>query len=203
MKILSHRGYWKEASEKNTPLAFHRSFDMGFGTETDVRDRLGELVISHDPATMASRSLDSFIDIVSGRNLPLAMNVKADGLAVGLADAFNRRALDWFVFDMSIPDMKMQLKAGNPVFARMSEVEQAPAWLDQIQGIWLDAFSQVWYNAATIIDLLARGLRVCVVSAELHGRAHGELWSALRDLKDQDRLMICTDLPEECQRFFG
>ncbi|HDR8988594.1 TPA: hypothetical protein QDA93_001174 [Burkholderia vietnamiensis] len=141
--------------------------------------------------------------MVAGRSLPLAMNVKADGLAVGLADAFNRRALDWFVFDMSIPDMKMQLKAGNPVFARMSEVEQAPAWLDQIQGIWLDAFSHVWYNAATISDLLARGLRVCVVSAELHGRAHGELWSALRDLQDRDRLMICTDLPEECRRFFG
>lgn len=203
MKILSHRGYWKEAYEKNTSPAFHRSFDLGFGTETDVRDCLSDLVISHDPATSASPSLESFLDIVAGRNLPLAMNVKADGLATALAKSFNGRGLDWFVFDMSIPDMKMQLRVGNPVFARMSEVEQAPVWLDQVQGIWLDAFSHVWYNAATIRDLLARGLRVCVVSAELHGRPHGDLWSALRELKNEDRLMICTDIPEECQQFFG
>ena len=48
MIVLSHRGYWKTAVEKNTPTAFKRSFELGFGTETDVRDRNGELVISHD-----------------------------------------------------------------------------------------------------------------------------------------------------------
>lgn len=202
MKVLSHRGYWKEPTEKNTPLAFHRSFDLGFGTETDVRDRLGELVISHDPATAESISLSAFLDIVTGRDLPLAMNVKADGLAPALAEAFDRKGLDWFVFDMSLPDTKMQIKAGNPVFARMSEVERTPAWLDQVKGVWLDAFSHTWYNAATIRELLSRGLRVCIVSAELHGREHGELWSALKSVSGLDNLMICTDLPEECQRFF-
>ena len=39
MMILSHRGYWKE---KNLPIAFERSFSLGFGTETDYK---GELVI--------------------------------------------------------------------------------------------------------------------------------------------------------------
>jgi glycerophosphoryl diester phosphodiesterase len=202
MRVLSHRGYWKAAPEKNTPLAFHRSFDLGFGTETDVRDRLGELVISHDPATAESLALDTFIEIIAGRALPLAINVKADGLANGLRDTFGGKGLDWFVFDMSVPDMKMQLKAGNPVFARMSEVEREPAWMDQVQGVWLDAFSDVWYNTATIEDLLARELRVCVVSAELHGREHAGLWSELRGLRDQENLMICTDLPEDCQKFF-
>ena len=48
MKILSHRGYWKTAEEKNTATAMHRSFSLGFGTETDVRDYNGKLVISHD-----------------------------------------------------------------------------------------------------------------------------------------------------------
>ncbi|KVH43882.1 hypothetical protein [Burkholderia diffusa] len=202
MKVLSHRGYWKETAEKNTPCAFHRSFDLGFGTETDVRDRLGDLVISHDPATAESIQLSAFLDIVGRRDLPLAMNVKADGLASGLAKAFEGKGLDWFVFDMSVPDTRMQIKAGNPVFVRMSEVESTPAWLDQANGVWLDAFSHIWYSAATIRDLLARDLRVCVVSAELHGREHGELWSALKNMSDLDDLMICTDLPEECRQFF-
>ena len=58
------------------------------------------------------------------RDLPQAINVKADGLAEPLKRAFHGKAIDWFVFDMSIPDMKVHIKAGNPVFARMSEVEQ-------------------------------------------------------------------------------
>lgn len=50
MIVLSHRGYWKNSLEKNKFVAFERSFSMGFGTETDIRDFNGELVISHDIA---------------------------------------------------------------------------------------------------------------------------------------------------------
>ena len=47
MVILSHRGYWKDA-RKNSVDAFKASFVREFGTETDIRDYNGELVISHD-----------------------------------------------------------------------------------------------------------------------------------------------------------
>ena len=50
MIILSHRGYWKDVNEKNQQVSFERSFSLGFGTETDIRDYKGELVISHDIA---------------------------------------------------------------------------------------------------------------------------------------------------------
>ena len=46
MIILSHRGFWKTKDEKNTITSFKRSFDCGFGTETDLRDHDGEIVIS-------------------------------------------------------------------------------------------------------------------------------------------------------------
>lgn len=203
MKILSHRGYWLEKNEKNAAEAFTRSFDLGFGTETDVRDRLGELVISHDPASSSSMTVDCYLSLLGARDLPQAINVKADGLAEPLKQVFHGKALDWFVFDMSVPDMKMHIKAGNPVFARMSEVEQNPPWIDAVSGIWLDSFNVHWYSNQTITDLLARGLRVCVVSPELHGRAHAELWESLKGFKDDDRLLICTDFPEDCRQFFG
>jgi hypothetical protein len=49
MQILSHRRYWKMDSEKNTKIAFERSFSLGFGTETDLmRDFGRKIVISHD-----------------------------------------------------------------------------------------------------------------------------------------------------------
>lgn len=43
MQVLSHRGYWKHPNEKNLPIAFKRSFERGFGTETDLRDLQGSL----------------------------------------------------------------------------------------------------------------------------------------------------------------
>ena len=38
MEIISHRGYWKNVEEKNSSKAFKNSFDLNFGTETDLRD---------------------------------------------------------------------------------------------------------------------------------------------------------------------
>lgn len=48
IKILAHRGFWKEETEKNTKIAFERAFNSGFGIETDLRDIKGEIVISHN-----------------------------------------------------------------------------------------------------------------------------------------------------------
>jgi len=204
MKILSHRGYWLSAPEKNTPLAFKRSFEMGFGTETDVRDCNGRLVISHDMPSADCLGLDDFLQLDGITGLPLAINIKADGLVKPLQDAMQAACVsDWFVFDMSIPDMRSYLAAGVPVFARMSEVEKEPVWVDRVAGIWLDAFSDIWYDAEFVASLLDKGLRVCIVSPELHGRAHEAFWLALSVLTGRPGLMICTDFPEQARDFFG
>lgn len=82
MKILSHRGYWKKLAEKNQEAAFIRSFELGFGTETDVRDADGKLLISHDPPNGNEICFSKMLEIHSeiDSSLPLALNVKADGL---------------------------------------------------------------------------------------------------------------------------
>ncbi|ASL48454.1 hypothetical protein bAD24_III13715 [Burkholderia sp. AD24] len=204
MIVLSHRGYWQDAKEKNREIAFSRSFDLGFGTETDIRDRNGELVISHDMPNGNELTLTDFLRIVDTRDLPLALNIKADGLVGALKDELGRGALsNWFVFDMAVPDMRAYLQAGVPVFTRMSEVERTPAWLEQSVGVWLDGFSDVWYDAATIESLLRAGKKVCVVSSELHGRDAAAQWHMLRGLPAHPGLMLCTDHPEKAQRFFG
>lgn len=41
MQILSHRGYWKSMEEKNSIIAFDRSFFSLYGLETDLRDMGG------------------------------------------------------------------------------------------------------------------------------------------------------------------
>ena len=200
MKVLSHRGYWIEPAEKNTATAFKRSFDLGFGTETDVRDCAGRLLISHDMPAGHEMSLSAFASTAGVRELPLALNVKADGLADSLArEMLAARVVDWFVFDMAIPDMRAHLKIGNPVFTRMSEVEREPAWLEEARGVWLDGFDGIWFDSEQVRSLLRRGKRVCVVSPELHGRDQHALWSMLLPLASEHGLMLCTDKPEEAR----
>jgi hypothetical protein len=204
VKVLSHRGHWLTAAEKNGETAFRRSFDGGWGTETDVRDCAGRLVISHDMPGGGEMGLDDFLALHAGRDLPLAVNVKADGLAQPLQDAMRRhRVPDWFAFDMSVPDMRAHLRIGSPVFTRLSEVERRPVWLEQACGVWLDGFEGTWFGATDIRDLLRAGKRVCVVSPELHGRDPGPTWQALRPLAAEAALMLCTDRPPEAAALFG
>lgn len=205
MIIISHRGYWKKPEEKNTVHAFSQSFELQFGTETDVRDFRNELVISHDMPKGCEIRLSQFLFLLNKKSLPLALNIKADGLAESIKNVMKSYNRDnWFVFDMSIPDMRMHLSAGNPVYARVSEVEPEPAYYDQIQGIWLDAFENDGWQIKSIQKYLKDDKRVCLVSPELHKRDHLEFWEKLRKSKfvNDDRLTLCTDFPEEAKEFF-
>ena len=203
MKIISHRGFWHTPSEKNTETAFYRSFALDFGTETDVRDCMGELVISHDMPRGEEMTLTTLLALMGKDQQLLAINIKADGLAKLLCKTmsdYNRA--NWFVFDMSIPDMRDHLVLGNPVFTRMSEVEQNPVWFDRVEGVWLDSFDNEWFDLTLIRDLLRQGKRVCVVSSELHKREHWDLWTMLLPLAASDLLILCTDYPVKAKEFF-
>lgn len=206
MKIISHRGYWKAAAEKNAPVAFERSFGLGFGTETDIRDLNQELVVSHDMPRGTEIGFEALLEMAAGSSfqpLTLALNVKADGLAPSMAKALEKYPrLDCFVFDMSVPDTRAYFNAGIPVFTRLSEVERDPVWLDRSAGVWLDAFDSQWYGEKEIRGLLSLGKRVCIVSSELHGRPHRPLWEMLRPLAREFGLILCSDLPEEALEFF-
>lgn len=206
MQTISHRGYWKVPTEKNTREAFARSFTMGFGTETDVRDLAGTLVISHDPPSGGEMTLNDLLQMAKPFDLPLALNVKADGLAVRINETLKSYDYrNWFVFDMSIPDTRGQLAAGNPVFARMSEVETAPPYMDQAAGIWLDAFTSDSWRIEVLSNLVTRAIPVCLVSPELHKREHQPFWHELKKvgLHSSPLVTLCTDLPEDAVTFFG
>lgn len=205
MIILSHRGHWLDAAEKNEWIAFERTVADGFGTETDVRDHDGRLVISHDPAPASARAWADLVDLFAGRGLPLAVNVKADGLSGLLAEAFSGRDIDWFAFDMSGPETVRYARAGLPYFTRHSDVEPEPVLYEQAQGVWLDAFhDHGWMTADVIRRHLDAGKRVCLVSPDLHGRPEGGFWESIADLAPaSDRLMLCTDLPLKAQEVFA
>ena len=206
MRIISHRGYWKTPAEKNTIHAFQRSFALGFGTETDIRDLKGELVISHDMPTGDEIRFEEFLALASSyqhiNSLTLALNIKSDGLLAPLETILAKyKHLDIFVFDMSVPDSRSYLNSGLSTFMRMSEVEKTAAWLDQAEGIWLDGFTQHLVRQHNALLNSEQRQKLCVVSPELHGRDQMELWPLLNSFTHYESLILCTDSPEKAAKF--
>ena len=206
MKILCHRGLWLKPEEKNSLAALSRAVDSGYGSESDVRDYRGQLVISHDIADENSPALEDVLKILAaaGDKFCFAINIKADGLTYALKTLLDKYSLgNYFVFDMSVPQMLWYRNAGMKFFTRQSEFEKFLTLYDEAAGVWLDAFeSDDWITVELIKNHLARGKKVCVVSPELHEREPQKLWELLKQIKSSD-LYLCTDLPTEVEKFFG
>lgn len=210
MKILAHRGWWTVPDERNSRVALERAFERGYGVETDVRDRNGALVISHDlPADDGLMSFAELLDLHRRHGHPgtLAVNVKADGLQDLLRAAFAAvPGAAYFVFDMAVPDAVQYVRRGMPAYTRQSEYEAVPSFYEQAQGVWLDAFDRDWFGAETVEAHLAAGKRVALVSPELHGRPHAAAWETWRFLArraDAGALAVCTDFPDQADRYFN
>jgi len=236
MDIISHRGHWLFSNqttisdnsqikttnppyrliidktrvysiEKNTLRAFERCFKLGLGTETDIRDYCGELVISHDIANRDNISVRNCLELYNNFNCTgtLALNIKADGLQEKLKELLNEYSIkNYFVFDMSIPDTIGYINSEIPFFSRQSEFEPIPSFYEECTGIWLDAFEGNWYGAGLIHNHLKKGKQVAIVSPDLHKHDPLPFWEYLRKEKIHhiEDVIICTDLPEDAQAFF-
>jgi hypothetical protein len=209
MQIISHRGYWKAPNEQNSEAAFERSFSMGFGTETDFRDAHKSLVINHDLADTSSLAADKCFKLLGkyNCNLPLAINIKSDGLQSLLCEGLQKHGIkNYFLFDMSVPDAMKSISVGLRCFTRHSDKESVPAFYEQAAGVWMDGFDVDWITPELIRPHLAAGKQVCLVSPELHGRPQMNLWHQLRaapDLLQNNQLMLCTDIPEAAVSYFS
>lgn len=209
MHIISHRGYWKQTSEKNTEVAFRRSFSLGFGTETDLRDLNGEIVLSHDMPLIGAMTFKKFLEIFSEYDpkLPLALNVKADGLQHKIKEllASFPDVRNYFFFDMSIPDTLAYQRAELPFYSRRSEYESSSALDKHSSGIWLDGFHSVWYEEAFLQEFINENKKICIVSEDLHDRDAQAQWSSLKkwNINKYNSFSICTDFPETCKAYFN
>jgi hypothetical protein len=205
MLFLSHRGLWKNKTEQNTLAAFNSAFENGFGCELDVRDRDGELVISHDVPQQSCLLLEEVFQNYQKLNCqqPIAINIKADGLQVLLKELIlSYKITNYFTFDMSIPDTLGYQRNEIVFFSRQSEYEPEPIFYEKAGGIWLDAFNEDWWSREELIKHLENNKVIAVVSPELHRREHLKVWHILASI-NHNRLMLCTDFPEAAREFFN
>ena len=211
MEYLAHRGIWTNKVERNTLTALCCGLNRGYGLETDIRDLNNRLVISHDmPTDNAPLFLEQLFTYYSngGFSSTLALNIKADGLQRELLMLLKKHNISqYFIFDMSIPDTLEYLKLKMRTFIRRSDLENLPLLESYAQGIWLDEMNEPWINESVIIEQAQKHKAVCIVSSELHGREHMSQWSKIKRALCangvSDKLLLCTDYPDEARKFFN
>ncbi len=208
LRILAHRGF---EPNDNSISALMNGLRQGFGVETDVRDFNGEIVISHDAPTNLNQLLylEDFLKAYNDENhkLPIALNIKSDGLATLLVDKISKFALkDYFVFDMSVPDQFQYFNKMN-VFSRISEFEKNFELLKLSQGCWLDEIGSPWVTVKDFEFIVKLQKPIAVVSREIHGWNHLDLWEVIRRVLDKHEheqdILLCTDLPNEARAYFN
>lgn len=209
MKIIAHRGEWMSLSDKNSLEALTKALSNGYGIETDIRDYDEDLVISHNIATIHSPRLEDFFKVAQKYNdtCTLALNIKADGLQERLKDLLIKYSIEnYFLFDMSIPEMVVNQNYNFKYFTRNSDIESECVLYKFCEGVWLDCFfDKNWISCSKITSHLSNNKMVCVVSPELHGFNHTELWKSIKEtgLQNKSELLLCTDLPNEAKEYFG
>lgn len=208
MEFLAHRGMWKSLDEKNSLDSLKKAISAGYGIETDLRDRDGRLVVSHDISTPDSYEFENFLKYYKSKSssLPLALNIKADGLQKILVPLIEQYDIsNYFLFDMSIPEFVVNVAKGLRSFTRNSDIESECVLYEKASGVWLDSFyDDKWLTMKTILHHLHNGKTVCIVSPELHGWDKEPMWRMLKSNIDilKDDTYLCTDHPEEARRYF-
>lgn len=208
MKILAHRGYWNEQIEKNSPKALRTALEKGFGFESDVRDYMEKMVISHNIADATCQDAEEVFKWLHEFNdeYCFAINIKADGLKDILKKYFDKYSIsNYFLFDMSIPQMVEFREMGLRYFTRQSEVEPNPNMYEDAAGVWIDGFwSTDWITKELLDKHINNGKEICLVSPDLHGKEDYKMfWKKLIDDGiDLSKVILCTDHPEEARNYF-
>ena len=211
MEILAHRGLWRLPKDKNKLSSFSEALEMGFGIETDLRDIDGKVIISHDPPSKSEKqflSLNEFLDLYNSfdSNLPLALNIKSDGLSLYIKNSLEKYQIkNYFLFDMSVPDLIEYHKNKIKIFCRQSEFESPENLINISNGLWLDSFSENYYKDMDLNSVFDKWNEVAIVSPELHGYKKDYFWELLKGKIinfSKKKIFLCTDFPEEAKSYF-
>ena len=166
--------------------------DSNLGIEIDVRDYNNELVLSHDYPNQQSVKLDEFLQKISKEQL-LAINIKSSEIENELKSVLDNNGINnYFTFDWAIPSLVKALDNHITCAFRLSEYEKEI--FPNCKWVWVDFFNNIWYDSDFLISLKKSGLKVAIVSPELHNKK-----SEINKVKDIIDIVevdaICTDLP--------
>ena len=169
------------------------NFDNRFGAEIDVRDFNNKLVISHNLPNEKSLELESFLAKIPKETF-LAINIKSSEMEFELKRIIEKHNIkNYFTFDHSVPSLIKSIKCNLFCAFRLSEYEKEI--IPNCDWVWVDCFEKIWYDQDFLKSLKNLGLKIAIVSPELHNRKS--------DIKKLEEIVnsipvdaICTDIPE-------
>jgi hypothetical protein len=181
MEILKHR--------VNT----YDKIDPSIGLEIDVRDFNNELVLSHDHPTLESIKFNDFLKNISKDQL-LAINIKSTEIENEIKESLEKAHITrYFTFDWAIPSLIKALNRELVCAFRLSEYEKEI--FPQCDWVWIDTFQRIWFDAEYLASLKNLGLKIALVSPELHKRKSDMM--QIKEIVNSVKVdAICTDFTE-------
>ena len=172
------------------------------GVEVDIRSDHQKLYLAHDPF-VEGPSFETFLN--SYKHSFIVLNVKEEGLENRCLELLeNKGVQNYFFLDQSMPFLiKRALKGSRDGACRSSEYESFST-VENLQSlcdwVWADSFEAGDESVHRLKGLSGLGLRICLVSPELHDISRREeierLQSAIQDSGVQIHA-VCTKFPEK------
>ena len=165
----------------------------------DIHAYGDRLVVHHDPF---QEGLDFNEWLVAFRHAFTIFNVKEEGLEREVRDRAVAAGIErFFMLDLSFPALLRMARLGERRLAvRVSEyepVQQALLLAGMVEWVWLDVYFGFPVNKAEVIALKTAGLKLCLVSPELHGRDVEEITEMQKQMARDGLVMdaVCTKFP--------
>ena len=133
------------------------------------------------------------------------LNIKEEGIENKVIDYVNKSKIkDYFLLDLSFPSIiKLANKNEKNIAIRVSEfesLETAIKMKEKVNWIWLDCFKGFPLSREEVIKINNIGLKVCMVSPELHGfpRSEKDIFIFQKAIKEFGLNIdaVCTKFPD-------
>ena len=172
-----------------------------YGVEIDIRSDSNKLILHHDPFTEGT-PFEEWLDHFEHNTLIL--NVKEEGLENKILDLMKLKNIEnYFFLDQSFPFLLKSAKSGERRCAvRVSEFESIDTALSlapMIDWAWIDCFSKFPLTGNEASLLKDCGLKLCIVSPELHGGNAEVKIKEMRELLSSGDIQVdavCTKRPD-------
>jgi len=164
-----------------------------FGLEIDIHNYNNKLVLAHDHPNEQSIKLEDFITHIPKNSL-LAINIKNEEVEAGLKIILSRtKTTNYFTFDWPVTSLHNAINHDLNCAFRLSEYEKDI--VPNCPWVWLDSFNGIWYDADFLISLKKSGIKLAIVSPELHNR-EADI-NKVKDIVNAVKVdAMCTDIPE-------
>ena len=178
-----------------------RKLPEHIGVEVDIHALGKKLIVAHD-AFEGGLDFKKWLKACGKRFV--IFNIKEEGIENKVLKYVSETEVkDYFLLDLSFPSIiKLANKNEKSIAIRISEfepIEMANRMKEKVDWIWLDCFQGFPLSQEEVISINKIGLRICLVSPELHGLPRSEkdiiLFQKLIKKYQLNIDAVCTKFP--------